>query len=64
VRNRSDGTVEAVLAGDASLIQGILTASRKGPPVSCVKKIDTTEAGENDLALRTKGETFSVLPTI
>ena len=36
VRNRSDGTVEAVLAGEPALIERMLIALRVGPPHSAV----------------------------
>lgn len=36
VRNRSDGTVEAVLAGEAAVVERMLIALRVGPPHSAV----------------------------
>jgi acylphosphatase len=65
VRNRRDGTVEAVLKGDEALIEGIINACRRGPPpVSHVKGIDISDADEGDLKLRHPGEKFSALSTV
>lgn len=57
VRNRSDGTVEAMLAGEAAVIERMLIALRVGPPHSAVINVrsmptdDPVEPG------------FQVLPT-
>jgi acylphosphatase len=65
VRNRRDGTVEVVLKGDEALIEGIINACRRGPPpVSHVEKIDISDAGEDDMKLRHRGEKFSSLSTV
>ena len=32
VRNRSDGTLEALIAGDADAVEDMLRACRRGPP--------------------------------
>jgi acylphosphatase len=55
--------VEAVLAGEDKLVEGMIGALRRGPPVSRIDKIDIQEAGVADLALRNAGEKFSVLRT-
>jgi len=39
VRNRIDGTVEALLEGDKSCVESILQWCKKGPPHSKVKDI-------------------------
>jgi len=39
VRNRTDGTVEALLSGDTALIERMLIALRVGPPHSAVVKV-------------------------
>lgn len=44
VRNRADGTVEAVFAGDDVLVDDMLQACRAGPPAARVEHIDTEEA--------------------
>ena len=63
VRNRPDGTVEAVFAGAASVVEGMIEACRRGPPGAQVDAIDQHEAGLDDVAFRRRGELFSVLPT-
>ena len=39
VRNRRDGSVEAVVAGDAAAVQELLTLCRRGPPLARVDRI-------------------------
>jgi len=64
VRNRRDGAVEALFAGDAAAVEGMITACRKGPPGARVDGIDRRDGGADDLAQRYAGETFSVLATV
>ncbi|KAA2214391.1 acylphosphatase [Teichococcus oryzae] len=40
VRNRADGSVEALVAGDAAAVGALLTACRKGPALARVEQID------------------------
>ena len=61
VRNRRDGSVEAVFAGPEGVVRTMIEACRRGPPGSRVDAIDQREAGAEDLALRRRGELFSVL---
>jgi acylphosphatase len=63
VRNRSDGTVEALFAGPSDVVATMLDACRQGPPGARVEAIDEQEATHDDLALRRPGELFSVLMT-
>ncbi len=63
VRNRRDGSVEAVVAGEERLVDGMIEALRHGPPVSRVDGIEVTAASAADLQLRNAGEKFSVLRT-
>lgn len=63
VRNRRDGAVEAVIAGEGALVDSMIEALRRGPPVSRVDKIDVETASVDDLKLRNPGEKFSVLRT-
>lgn len=44
VRNRRDGSVEAVLAGDAQALQKVLDACRDGLPMARVEEIAVEEA--------------------
>jgi acylphosphatase len=64
VRNRRDGSVEAVFSGSAADVDAMLTAVRLGPPASYVAAVEVNAAGEEELRQRLQGETFSVLRTI
>jgi acylphosphatase len=64
VRNRRDGAVEAVFVGDATVVEGMIAACRRGPPGSRVDDILETDAGADDLALRPPGASFAVLRSI
>jgi acylphosphatase len=64
VRNRRDGSVEALFAGPAEVVADMVARCRRGPSSSRVDAV-TEEAGNPDaLNLRRPGERFSVLPTI
>lgn len=41
VRNRSDGTVEAVFSGPAGQVDAMIEACRKGPPAAQVSGIES-----------------------
>jgi acylphosphatase len=43
VRNRPDGTVEAVLEGGEQAVQSLLQFLRVGPPRAHVARVDVTE---------------------
>ncbi len=64
VRNRRDGTVEAVFAGPAEIVQGMIDACRKGPWGARVDGVEEREGTAAELAQRRAGEDFSVLPTL
>jgi acylphosphatase len=64
VRNRRDGAVEALFAGMEDDVRAMIEACREGPPGAHVQAIDQLSAGADDLALRRRGETFSVLSTV
>ena len=40
VRNRRDGTVEALVAGDTAAVEELLRACRRGPRLAVVAQID------------------------
>lgn len=63
VRNRRDGSVEAVFSGTPAQVEAMLKAARKGPPASSVEKLEIADASSADLALVLKGERFSTLAT-
>lgn len=63
VRNRPDGSVEAVFSGPEETIARAIDACRRGPAGA---RVDAVEAEEGSSALfdqRRAGERFSVLPT-
>jgi len=43
VRNRGDGTVEAVIEGDPHAVQEMLQELRAGPPRARVDRVDVTD---------------------
>lgn len=63
VRNRRDGSVEAVFAGPPEVVAAMIEASREGPPAASVSAVHVRDATPAELALRRPGELFSVLPT-
>lgn len=44
VRNRSDGTVEAVISGDARAVSDLLRAARHGPAMARVDRVHSEPA--------------------
>ena len=63
VRNRRDGTVEAVFAGDAKAVEDTIAACRKGSYAARVDGVEIRDGREDELALRSK-DRFAVLPTV
>ncbi len=63
VRNRCDGSVEALFAGSEEVVLTMIELCRNGPLGAHVETIDQRDAGSQDLALRRRGELFSVLGT-
>jgi acylphosphatase len=41
VRNRTDGSVEALIQGQASALQALLAWARRGPPAARVERLDS-----------------------
>jgi acylphosphatase len=64
VRNRRDGSVEALFAGLHETVAAAIAATQEGPPSGRVDALDQRDGSETELALRQPGEDFSVLPTI
>lgn len=46
VRNRSDGSVEALFAGPADRVASMLAACRNGPPMAVVRSVETDPAAD------------------
>jgi len=60
VRNRRDGSVEAVLQGDARGVEDVIAWARRGPPAARVDRVDAQPAqGESDQSYAG----FEMLPT-
>ena len=61
VRNRRDGSVEALFAGSQEAVRTMIDLCRDGPPGARVDAVDQRSAGPADVALRRPGDLFSVL---
>jgi acylphosphatase len=61
VRNRNDGTVEAVFNGPDADVAAMIASCRTGPPHARVDAVDVLPASQADLDLRKSGERFSRL---
>lgn len=64
VRNRRDGSVEALLAGDQTVVTDMIAACHRGPSAARVDAVVVEEAGAALLAQRAAGERFSILSTL
>ncbi len=64
VRNRSDGSVEALFAGPAGVVAEMVALCRHGPSSARVDQVFDEPAGPEALNLRRDGERFSTLPTL
>jgi len=58
VRNRADGSVEALIAGEEAALQALLSACRRGPPLARVDRI------EEAFAALPEAPGFRRLPTL
>jgi len=58
VRNRRDGTVEAVFAGPPERVEEMIRRCHEGPPLARVDRIEVTDEPDDP------GEGFFVLPTV
>jgi acylphosphatase len=56
VRNRRDGTVEAVIAGPEIDVEALVAWARYGPPAAHVSGVVVEPTGDS-------GEEFAILPT-
>jgi acylphosphatase len=61
VRNRRDGSVEALFAGPADAVSAMVAECHRGP--GRVDRVDQRGGTAEEFALRRRGELFSVLPT-
>ncbi len=58
VRNRADGSVEALFSGPAAAVERMIEACREGPPLAVVAGVEVTPAAPEP------GTGFRQLPTI
>jgi acylphosphatase len=63
VRNRRDGSVEAVFGGSRELVSEMIASCKRGPSSARVDVVREEDASRDALNLRRAGERFSVLPT-
>jgi acylphosphatase len=64
VRNRRDGSVEALFAGPVDVVSNMVASCRRGPASARVEAVEDESANSDALNLRYAGERFSVLPTV
>jgi acylphosphatase len=64
VRNRRDGTVEAVFAGSAEAVAAAIEACRRGPRSARVEAVEVEEGRPDLLQQRAPGQRFSVLSRV
>ena len=64
VRNRRDGSVEAVFVGTPSAIDAVLDACREGPAGAEVEAIDLREEDPAGLIPSSRPAGFYVMPTV
>ncbi len=64
VRNRRDGSVEAMFEGTEEVVGKMIASCRQGPASARVDDVAEETADADTLRLRRAGEAFSVLPTI
>ena len=59
VRNRADGSVEAMVRGDAQALDAIVAWARRGPSLARVDEVKVAEAGDDAVP----GDRFQVIAT-
>ena len=64
LRNRRDGSVEALFAGPEDVVAEMMARCRRGPSAAHVDAVAAEQAQPDELNLRRTGKGFSVLPTL
>ena len=63
VRNRRDGSVEALFTGPPAVVADMVETCRRGPFSARVDALDQRDGNADELKLRLPGRSFSELPT-
>jgi acylphosphatase len=63
VRNRRDGTVEALLGGRREAVDAVIKTLQTGPSGAQVEAVDVKEGAPTQLEQRPRNTRFAVLPT-
>ncbi|MHC2438578.1 acylphosphatase [Bradyrhizobium sp. USDA 4451] len=64
VRNRRDGSVEAVFSGTEDIVADMIKACGRGPISARVDRVQADDGTSDLLNLRGAGERFAFLPTV
>jgi acylphosphatase len=64
VRNRRDGSVEALFAGSPDGVLAMIELCREGPPGARIDAVDQRDGDAAALSMRRASESFSVLGTL
>ena len=64
VRNRRDGSVEALFAGPSDVVADMMARCQKGPESAHVDAVEDQPVMANALKMIRPGERFSQLPTV
>lgn len=60
VRNRSDGSVEALVHGEAQAVEALVAWARRGPPAARVDDVEVLPAGADEAPVAG----FALRPTV
>jgi acylphosphatase len=63
VRNRRDGSVEAVIEGSGDAVEKLIKACWQGPPSAQVDRVEVSDGDPKLLDKRPASEKFATLPT-
>jgi acylphosphatase len=64
VRNRRDGSVDAVFSGPAHVVEEMLALCREGPPGARIEEVELREEDAAGLIPSSRPAGFYVMPTV